>query len=34
MNKARDTTMNPVKSISTIDTLTPIATSEINKIKT
>ena len=29
MNKARDTTMIPVKSISTIATLTPIATPEI-----
>ena len=33
MNKARDATMIPVKSISTIDTLTPIATPEINNIK-
>ena len=30
MNKARDISMIPVKSISTIDTLTPIATPEIN----
>ena len=32
MNKVRDATMIPVKSISTIDTLTPIATPEINNI--
>ena len=33
MNKARDITMIPAKSISTIDTLTPMATPEINKVK-